>query len=65
MRVIKNDDADFVREVKRALKDNNGHCPCQLIKSADTKCQCKMFRDQVARGEPGACQCGLYIAVAD
>ena len=65
MRVEKNPDEEYVKEVKKMIKANNGHCPCQLVKSPATKCQCKMFRDQVARNEPGPCQCGLYIAVKD
>lgn len=60
-----NPDTDFVAEVKRDLKANGGHCPCKTQKTKDTKCRCKEFKDQVKRGEPGYCQCGLYYAEAE
>lgn len=62
MRIYINPDREFANEVRRALKDNNGYCPCQLERSPDTKCRCKDFRDQIKRGETGSCHCGLYIA---
>ena len=61
MRVRINPDKDYVREIKAQLKKNNGHCPCKIIKTADTKCMCKEFREMVARKEAGMCHCGLYI----
>ena len=36
---------EFVEEVKKAIKDNGGHCPCAIEKSKDTLCMCKIFRD--------------------
>lgn len=63
MKIIQNPDKECVREIKKQLKDNDGYCPCQLKKNADTKCKCKMFREQLDRGETGACHCGLWIAV--
>lgn len=42
-------------DVEKALKENNGYCPCQPV-SEDSKCICKMFRD----AEEGTCICGLY-----
>ena len=65
MRVIQNPDKEFVREVKRQLKENNGYCPCAIKKTPETKCRCKAFRDQLEKGEPGACNCGLWIAEDD
>lgn len=65
MKVIQNPDEDFVRDMKKQLKENNGYCPCSIVKSNDTKCRCKAFRDQLSMGEPGACHCGLWIAVED
>ncbi|MBP5462736.1 MAG: hypothetical protein J6Y20_11540 [Lachnospiraceae bacterium] len=62
MRVVHNPDEEYVAEIKRKLKSNNGYCPCSLIKNNDTKCRCRDFREQIARGEPGACHCGLWIA---
>lgn len=65
MKIIKNPDEEYVAEIKRLLKENNGYCPCSVVKSADTKCRCKEFRDQVERKEAGSCHCGLWIAVND
>lgn len=58
-KIIKNTDAQFVKQLKKRIKDNNGYCPCRLEKNADTKCPCKDFR------ETGDCCCGLYIKVPD
>lgn len=65
MKIIQNPDKEYARDVKKRLKDNGGYCPCQLVKNADTKCKCKLFRDQLSRGEAGVCHCGLWIAVED
>lgn len=65
MRVYQNPDTEYAQEVKRALKENNGFCPCRLEKTEETKCRCKEFKDQIARGEPGVCHCGLWIAESD
>lgn len=65
MKVIQTPDKEYAAEVKKRLKENNGYCPCQLEKNIDTKCQCKIFREQIANNEPGACHCGLWIAVCE
>lgn len=57
LKVQLNKDEEYVREIKDALKENQGYCPCMLIKSEDTKCMCKEFREQTT---PGLCHCGLY-----
>ena len=57
MKVKVNPDKEFVAEMKRQIKENNGHCPCSLVKNADTKCMCKEFREM----EEGTCHCGLYF----
>lgn len=57
MRVKVNDNKELVNEIRKKLKENNGYCPCSLIKSEDTKCMCKEFREQ----DIGECHCGLYI----
>ena len=46
--------------ISKAVQDNNGYCPCMLNKSADTKCPCKVFREQSVEGE---CHCGRYVKV--
>lgn len=48
-----------------AVRQNDGYCPCKLVRSADTKCMCRQFREQVARQEPGQCECGLYELIGD
>jgi len=62
MKIVQNPDTEYVNEIKKRLKENNGYCPCALKKTPDTKCRCKEFREQIARGEPGACHCGLWVA---
>lgn len=57
MKIKKNPDTDFVNEMKKKIKENNGYCPCSLIKNPDTKCMCKEFREM----DEGVCHCGLYI----
>lgn len=62
MKVIRNPDDEYAAEVRKLIKDNNGYCPCKLEKTADTKCKCKDFRDQVDAGIEGYCHCGLWLA---
>ena len=62
MKIKFNPDKDVVKEVKERLKENNGYCPCQLVKTPETKCMCKAFREQTT---PGECHCGLYIKVEE
>lgn len=61
MSVKQNPDKEFVKSIKEQLKANNGHCPCAIEKTQDTKCMCKEFRKMMADGVLGACHCGLYI----
>lgn len=56
------DNKDYVAEVRQAIKDNGGYCPCQLLHNQDTKCMCKDFIENVPIGEE--CLCGLYIKYA-
>lgn len=56
-KVIKNQDKEYVKDLKKRIKANNGYCPCQQEKTADTKCPCKIFK------ETSECCCGLYIKV--
>lgn len=58
-------DKALVHEIKAKLKDNNNYCPCQLIKSPDTRCMCKSFRDMISGGQEGTCHCGLYVFTKD
>ena len=62
MRIVVTPDKEYAAEMKKKIKENNGHCPCKVEKTPDTKCMCKEFRDQIERNEPGVCHCGLYFA---
>lgn len=64
MQVKQTPDREYAAEIKKSLKANNGYCPCRIEKTPDTKCMCREFREQIKRGEPGMCHCGLYIAEA-
>lgn len=61
MSIRLNPDKEYVTEIKRQLKNNSGYCPCSLIKSKDTKCMCREFREM----DEGMCHCGLYIKEKD
>ena len=58
MKIVLNPDAAVVKEIRDGLKRTGGYCPCRIVKSEDTKCMCKEFREQTEEGE---CHCGLYI----
>lgn len=49
-------DKQHEQEIRQALKENDGYCPCRIHKTEDTKCMCKEFREQ----DKGECHCGLY-----
>ena len=45
------------KSIGELVKENGGYCPCMLLKTHDTKCPCKEFRE----AEKGAvCHCGRY-----
>lgn len=58
LKIKLNEDKEIVNTIKQGLKENNGYCPCKIIKNEDTKCMCKEFREQLT---PGPCHCMLYI----
>ena len=58
MKVQLNTNTELVQEIRQALKENGGFCPCEIEQTPDTKCMCKDFRENVAVGE--YCHCGLY-----
>lgn len=47
-------------DISQAVKDNDGYCPCKLIRNADTKCPCKEF---IENPNLGMCECGLFTKV--
>ena len=61
MTVTTNSDRKYVKEIRKKLKENDGYCPCKILKIDDNKCMCKEFRDMIERKESGECHCGLYI----
>lgn len=50
-------DEDTKEVVLRALKNNEGYCPCKIDRIPENKCMCKEFREQLE----GECHCGLYV----
>lgn len=59
MKTIINPDDEFVKNLKKRIKYNNGFCPCKIEKTQDNKCPCKDFR------ETRECHCGLYINIEE
>ena len=57
MRWIKNPDKEYVKDLKKRIKDNNGYCPTQKEKTPENKCPCQYHE------ETGECYCGLWIRV--
>lgn len=51
------DNVELKEEIQQKLKENDGYCPCRIVRTPDTKCMCKEFREQ----NSGECHCGLYI----
>lgn len=60
MRIKKNPNwtAEQHKQFTQQVKDNQGYCPCSLLKKEDTKCICKAFLEQKKEGE---CHCGRYV----
>ena len=65
MKVKVNPDKELVMEIRKKIKENNGHCACVINFTDDNICICKEFREQIENGIPGECHCGLYIATED
>lgn len=60
MKIILNPDNELVKEINQKLEENNGYCPCKLLKNENTKCMCKEFRE---KQDEGICHCGKFIKV--
>ena len=63
MTIELNTDPVTVEEVRKALRENDGYCPCKLDHIEDNKCLCKDFREDVSVGE--FCGCGLYKKITE
>ena len=50
-------DKDKVKEIRDAIKANDGYCPCKIEKIPENKCMCKDFIEAGL----GPCHCGLYV----
>ena len=59
MTIIPNPNEQEWDEATKAVIANGGYCPCKPMKTPDTLCICKEFRE----GECGLCQCGRFIKV--
>ena len=62
MKIKVSSNKERVVEIRNALIETGGYCPCSLIASEDTKCPCKAFMEQ---DTPGLCHCGLYEKVEE
>jgi hypothetical protein len=51
------EDQEEEKKIRQAIADNDGYCPCKLIKLPENKCMCKDFKEQ----KEGWCHCGLYF----
>ena len=60
LKIMINPNTEIFNEVSKKVKENNGYCPCRIVKNEDTKCICKEFREQQVEGE---CHCGMYVKV--
>ena len=56
MRVIEIDPS-----VKDLVKQNGGYCPCLIVKTDDTRCPCRDFREM----KEGVCHCGRFKKVIE
>jgi hypothetical protein len=43
--------------IRVLVERNEGYCPCAVLKTPDTRCMCKEFREQTALG---LCHCGRF-----
>lgn len=57
MRIRVTKDEELKAEIRKALEENDGYCPCHTERTPETKCMCKEFLEQ----ESGSCHCGLYV----
>lgn len=60
MKVVVTSDAEHAQQIKAALKETHGYCPCvpECLRTEEHRCMCKAFRESPVGTE---CHCGLYI----
>lgn len=56
---------DRYEEIKKAVEENEGHCPCvpEKLRKETTLCMCYAFKEKIKRKELGKCLCGMYEIV--
>ena len=61
MKLHVSDNEMVVKNIRAALRENDGYCPCvyQSKGKQEYKCICKDFIENVQVGQ--TCHCGLYI----
>ena len=62
MKITVNEDTKLVSEIRQKLEENDYYCPCRIVKSEDTKCMCKEFREQKTNG---FCHCQLFYKTVE
>jgi hypothetical protein len=62
LKIIKNPDKEIYEKMSKAVKENNGYCPCLILQDESTKCICNDFKEQ---NVVGPCHCNRYIKVKD
>lgn len=62
MKITVTQDKELAEEIRKALRENDGYCPCSITKTPDSKCMCKDFLENIERGP---CHCGLYIKIEE
>ena len=61
MKVTLNPDAEMAETIKKGLEKTGGYCPCRMERTAENKCICKEFREQIKDSDfEGFCHCMLY-----
>lgn len=54
--------------ILKKVKENDGYCPCKLVKTPKTKCMCQEFISltkelkQEQNDKVVICHCGAYVA---
>lgn len=57
MEIYDNPNKEEFTDIIKAIRINDGYCPCSSEKSEDTKCPCRAFRES---DEAEFCNCGLF-----
>jgi hypothetical protein len=60
VKIVTTSDKKLAQEIRAALKENDGYCPCKLTRTPSTKCICDEFLNN---NTLGACHCGLYVKI--